>query len=156
MLRLTCCLLVATMAQAATPLVQGSFETPQGWTVIRGSAALDSAVLHDGHKSLRLERNAGSDDACVRPPPVMLTIGRRYELSGWVRTENVEVRDLSRSPVAVGAALTMASMPFDVHSQSLGGTQPWIRVALPFLASRAKDQILLAVGNGVRFMERLV
>ena len=69
-------------------------------------------------------------------------------MSGWVRTENLEVRDLDRSPIAIGAALTMASMPFDVHSASLGGTQPWTRLTLRFVASSAQDHILLTVGNG--------
>lgn len=152
MLRLTCCLLVATLTQAARPVVRTSFETPgHDWTVVRGAATLDSAVLHEGRKSVRLERDAASQDACVRLAPVTLTIGKRYELSSWVRTENLEVRDLGRSPIAVGAALTMASMPFDVHSASLGGTQPWTRLTLPFIASRAEDQILLTVGNGGSF-----
>jgi len=152
MLRLTCCLLVAALAQAATPVFKASFEKPgNGWAVVRGSAAPDSTVLHEGNKSLRLERDNVSQDACVRLAPLALSIGKRYELSGWVRTENLEVRDLDRSPIAVGATLTMASMPFDVHSTSLGGTQAWTRLALRFVASRAQDQILLTVGNGGSF-----
>ena len=42
----------------------------------------------------------------------------------------------------------MASMPFDVHSASVGATQPWTHVTLRFVASRAQDQVLLTVGNG--------
>ncbi|HKS95035.1 MAG TPA: hypothetical protein VJV74_02755 [Terriglobia bacterium] len=61
MFRLLCCLLLTSLAQGATPVFQDSFErsTPahQDWTVVRGSAALDSAVLHEGRKSLRLERD---------------------------------------------------------------------------------------------------
>jgi Phospholipase B len=152
MLRLTCCMLIATVAQAASPVFRTSFEKPgQGWTVVRGAAASDSSVLHDGHKSLRVERDSVSPDACVRLAPVALTIGKRYELSGWIRTEDLEVRDVDRSPIAVGAALTMTSMPFDVHSTSLGGTQPWTRVTLRFLASRTQDQVLLTVANGGSF-----
>ena len=55
-----------------------------------------------------------------------------------MRTEDVEVRDLHRSPIAIGAALTMASMPFDVHSAALGGTRQWTHLALRFVASRAR------------------
>ena len=80
-----------------------------------------------------------------------LTLGKRYELSGWVRTEALEVRDLDRSPIASGATLTMASMPFDVHSASVGGTEAWTHLALRFVASRTHDQILLTVGNGGSF-----
>jgi len=152
MFRLACCLLVATLAQAAVPAFQTSFEKAgQDWTAVRGSTAADSAVLHEGHKSLRLERDLSSPDACVRLAPVALSIGKEYELSGWVRTENLEVRDLDRSPIAIGAALTMASMPFDVHSASLGGTQPWTRLTLRFVASSVQDHILLTVGSGGSF-----
>ena len=152
MFRLACCLLVATLAQAAEPVFQTSFEKPgQDWTVVRGSTAADSAVLHEGHKSLRLERDAANPDACVRLAPVALSIGKEYELSGWARTESLEVRDLDRSPIATGAALAMASMPFDVHSASLGGTQPWTHLTLRFVASSAQDHILLTVGNGGSF-----
>jgi len=68
-----------------------------------------------------------------------------------VRTEALEVRDLDRSPIASGATLTMASMPFDVHSASVGGTEPWTHLTLRFVASRTSDQILLTVGNGGSF-----
>lgn len=152
MLRIPFLLLVVAAAQAATPVFNASFNNAQGaWAVDRGSAVLDSSVLREGHKSIRLERDAASQDACVRMAAVTLTIGKRYELSGWVRTEGVEVRDEGRTPIGVGAALAMASMPFDVHSTSLGGTQPWTRVALKFVASRSQDQVLLMVGNGGSF-----
>ena len=45
-------------------------------------------------------------------------------------------------------------MPFDVHSESVGGTQPWTHLTLRFIASRAQDQILLTVGNGGTFNGR--
>jgi hypothetical protein len=146
---------LGVLAQAANPVFQSSFDKhDQGWAAVRGSAATDAAVLHDGHKSIRLERDSASgaaQDAAVRLAPVALTLGKRYELSGWVRTEGLEVRDTDRSPIAVGAALTMASMPFDVHSASLGGTRDWTRVSLQFVASRADDAVLLTAGNGGSF-----
>src|SRR5581483_6165941 len=148
MFRVLCCLFSTIAAYAATPLFQASFEKPnQGWSVVRGAAAPDSAVLHGNNRSLRLE-GAKDSDALVRFAPVSLTIGKRYELSGWVRTEDLSVRDLDRSPIAIGAALSMSSMPFDVHSSSLGGTQPWTRLSLKFVASRSEDNIVLSVGNG--------
>ncbi len=148
MFRVLCCLFSTVAAYAATPLFQASFEKPnQGWSVVRGAAAPDSAVLHGNNKSLRLE-GAKDSDALVRFAPVSLTIGKRYELSGWVHTEDLAVRDLDRSPIAIGATLSMASMPFDVHSTSLGGTQPWTRLSLKFVASRAQDQVLLSAGSG--------
>jgi hypothetical protein len=45
----------------------------------------------------------------------------------------------------------MESMPFDVHSASLGGTRDWTRLSLRFVASRASDRILLTVANGGSF-----
>jgi hypothetical protein len=148
MFRLLYCLSVALATQAATPLFQTSFERPnQGWTALRGRATPDSAVLHGDKKSLRLESADSDRGPIVRSAPITLTIGKRYELSGWVRTENLAVKDLDRSPIAVGAALTMASMPWDVHSASLGGNQPWTRLSLKFIASRAQDAILLTAGS---------
>jgi hypothetical protein len=143
---------IASLAQAATPLYTASFDKPDhGWTATHGSAAPDASVQHNGQRSLRVEPAGSAPDACVRSAPVSLAIGKRYELSGWVRTEGLTVRDLDRSPIATGATLTMDSMPFDVHSASLAGTQPWTRVSLHFVASRAQDAILLNAGNGGAF-----
>ena len=152
MFGLPICLLIASVAQAGTSLFQASFERGHGdLTVIRGTATPDSRILHGKKTSLRIERDAASQDACVRLPSVALTLGNRYELSGWVRTEALQVHDLDRSPIASGAALTMASMPFDVHSESIGGTQPWTHLTLRFIASRQRDEILLTVGSGGTF-----
>ena len=150
--RLVCCLAAVVAAHAATPLFQTSFDKPnQGWTAVRGAATPDASVTHNNNRSLRVEAVKKEPDACVRFAPVSLTIGKRYEVSGWVRTEGLTVRDLDRSPIAVGAALTMASMPIDVHSEALGGTRPWTRLSLRFVASRAQDQILFTVAEGGAF-----
>lgn len=149
MFRLLCCLSAALAAHAAAPLFQTSFEKPnQGWTALRGTATPDSTVLHANNKSLRVEAAKTGDGPVVRFAPIALTIGKRYELSGWVRTEDLEVKDLDRSPIAVGATLSMASMPWDVHSASVGGTQPWTRLSLKFVASRAQDEVMLSAGSG--------
>src|SRR5438093_7749318 len=139
------CLLLTASAYAATLLPSN-----QGWTALRGSATTDASVLRGNSKSLRVEP-AGSPDACIRSAPVSLKLGKRYELSGWVRTENLQVRDLDRSPIAIGATLSMASMPFDVHSAALGGTRPWTRLTLRFVASRSEDNIVLTAGSGGAF-----
>ena len=149
MLRFALSLAAALSVHAATPLYRTSFEKPQAFTVMRGVANTDTAVLHGSSKSLRVEAKGG--DAAIQLAPVHLTIGKRYELSGWVRSDNLEVRDLDRSPIAVGAALSMASMPWDVHSTSVGGSQPWTRLSLKFIASKSEDQILLSVANGGAF-----
>jgi hypothetical protein len=155
MLRILLWLFLVTVARAATPVFNASFDNPQeSWAVVRGSARLDPTVQHESHTSLLLERDTASKDARVLLAAVSLTIGKPYELSGWVRTENLEVLDTDRSPIATGAALAMASMPFDVHSASLGGTRPWTRLTLRFVASRAEDQVVLSVGDGGSFHGR--
>src|SRR5664280_373211 len=140
--------LTAVAAHAATTVYQASVDQ---LTVVHGAAAADSAIHHAAPKSLRVEPGGQYPDALVRSAPVSLTIGKRYELSAWVRTENVTVRDTDRSPIATGAALSMASMPFDVHSETIAGTRPWTRLSLKFTATRAQDGILLAVANGGAF-----
>src|ERR1035438_1216431 len=107
--------LIAVASHAATTVYQASVDQ---LTVVHGAAAADSAIHHSAPKSLRVEPGGPYPDALVRSAPVSLTIGKRYELSAWVRTENLTVRDTGRSPIATGAALSMASMPFDVHSES--------------------------------------
>ena len=143
-------LLAGALLDAGTPFRPAIERGATGWTAERGVLAVDASVSHESAASLRVEPGS-STDACVRSAPVSLRIGRSYEVSGWVRTEDVQVRDLDRSPIAVGAALTMASMPFDVHSAALGGTRQWTHLALRFVASRAEDRILLTVGNGGAF-----
>ena len=148
---LLCLLSVAAtpaVTPAATTVYQASLDQ---LTIVHGAAAPDSSIHHSAPKSLRVEPGGPFPDALLRSAPVSLTIGKRYELSGWVRTENLTVRDTDRSPVATGASLSMASMPFDVHSETLGGTREWTRLSLKFTATRAQDAIQLAVANGGAF-----
>jgi hypothetical protein len=76
---------------------------------------------HNNHPSLRFEAGSSTADATVRSSTIHLNVGKTYEVSGWVRAENLTVKDLDRAPIASGAALTIESMPFDVHSASVGG-----------------------------------
>jgi hypothetical protein len=120
------------------------------WTAVRGSSATDSAVRHSGAVSLRLDGN-GTGDGCARSEPVPLKIGGHYELTGWIRTESLRVRDFGRSPIASGAAISMESMPFDMHSESVAGTRDWTHVSLRFVATTANDAIQLTAGEGGTF-----
>jgi len=96
----------------------------------------------------------GRSDVLVQSAGVQLSIGKRYELSAWIRTEDLQVRDTDRTPIATGAAVTLDSMPFDVHSESLGGTRDWTRVRLRFTATRAEDHVALTAGSGGRMSGR--
>src|SRR5690242_19877531 len=97
MIRLACCALVALLLPLTAPaatLFEGSVEhtgarTDSTWTAVRGSATPDASVFHEGKKSLRIEPSASSPDACVRSTPIALSIGKTYELTGWVRTEEL-------------------------------------------------------------------
>jgi hypothetical protein len=151
MRQLLLALTVVASLRAGTPLFNASFDTPgPSWITLRGAASADPTVTHDGQMSMRLESQGGRD-ARVQSPPIPLTIGKPYELSGWIRTEKLTVRDLDRSPIATGAALSMASMPFDVQSESIAGSRDWTRVHLRFTATRAQDNLVLTVAYGGTF-----
>src|SRR5258708_5661668 len=111
-------LTVVVSLRAGTPLFHASFDSPSpAWTVLRGTAVTDPAITHEGQMSMRLESGNALRDARVQSVPIALTIGKSYELTGWIRTDKLTVRDLDRSPIATGAALSMASLPFDVQSE---------------------------------------
>jgi hypothetical protein len=146
--------LISVSALFAAPLYQASFlnsrdANAKQWEAQRGIATPDSQVQREGHSSLRVEPNGA--DAYIQSTPVQLTVGKSYELSGWMRTDKLDVRDTDRSPIATGASIGMASMPFDVHSESIGGTKAWTRVNLRFTATRADDQVVLNVAGGGAF-----
>src|ERR1700722_5670223 len=143
--------LLSVSALIAAPLYQASFDAnSKHWEAQRGIATPDSQVQREGHASLCVEPNGGSG-AYVHSTPVTLTVGKSYELSGWMRTDKLDVRDTDRSPIATGASIGMASMPFDVHTESLGGTRAWTHVSLRFTATRADDQVVLNVADGGAF-----
>src|SRR5580693_8227105 len=81
MFRLLCCFSVVFAVNGATPVFQASFEKPgQSFTVIRGAATPDPAVLRGDNPSLRLEPAKEGSGPLVRFAPIALTIGKRYEL----------------------------------------------------------------------------
>src|SRR5437588_11934990 len=100
MLRLVFCVLAAAAAPSATTVYQASFDQPNhGWTAAHGVAAADASIHHGAGKSLRIEPGGQVPDAIIRSAPVSLAIGKRYELSGWARTEGLTVQDLDRRPL---------------------------------------------------------
>ncbi|HTB17021.1 MAG TPA: C45 family autoproteolytic acyltransferase/hydrolase, partial [Bryobacteraceae bacterium] len=152
MRQLLLALLVVASLRGGTPLFHASFDSPKpAWTTLRGTAATDAVVTHDGQMSMRLESGSAARDARVQSTAIALTIGKSYELTGWIHTDKLTVHDLDRSPIATGAALSMASLPFDVQSESFAGTSDWTRVHLRFTATRAHDNIVLTVAYGGTF-----
>ena len=154
MLRCFLWIVLALPLAAASPVFQANFDNARGWTVVHGIAFTDPAVERQGHKSIVLQPLNGASEAYVKAQPVKLTLGKRYEIAGYVRTENLEAHDSGRTPIVTGASLAMASMPFDVHSESVGGTKDWTRVRLRFVATRAEDAIVLKVAEGGSFQGR--
>jgi hypothetical protein len=142
---------MAAASAAPPPLFNSASDADwKAWTALRGSAQLDSSTVHEGRQTLRVEP-ADQRNALVRSAPITLHIGKHYELSAWVRTQDLVVRDTDRSPIAIGAAISMASTPFDMHSASLAGTHDWTRLKLTFTATRSRDHIALTAGNGGTF-----
>ena len=118
----------------------------RSWDALRGRATRDETLTRENHPSLRVESNNGSD-AYVISEPLQLVIGKHYSLTGWIKTDSLRVIDSGRTPIAVGAALSMASMPWDMHSASVGSTRDWTHVQLQFTATRERDNIVLNVAN---------
>lgn len=89
---------IAIFAVQAAPF-QASFDANAKWEAVHGLATRDGQTQHEQHASIRVE--AGRDtEAYIRSTPVTLSVGKRYQLAGWVRTENLQVRDLDRTPIA--------------------------------------------------------
>lgn len=147
MLRLPLLTLTLTFLCRAAALTPSA----DGWTAVRGSSQVDRSVTRSGKPSLRVEPGTGGTEARVRSTSVTLIPGRHYELKAWIKTLGMEVRDTGRTPIATGASVAMSSMPFDVHSDSLAGTQDWQEVRLKFVATRSKDQIEIRAAEGGQF-----
>lgn len=124
---------------------------PNDWKPLRSTATVDPQVIHDGKASVRIEPDANGRDALVRGQATRLTIGKRYVLNGWLKTEGLTVTEGNRSSVPTGLSLSMASMPWDVHSESVGGNRDWTRVQLKFTATRGNDAPEIRIAPGASF-----
>ena len=141
-------LLVVVLLGQGLVLSAGVPLNEKNWKAISGTAAVDPAIRHDQHSSIRLQPGEGGLETKVELPPITLLPGKNYVLTGWVRTAGVAIEDRGRSPIAMGAAISMASMPFDMHSASVAGTRDWTQLRLPFTAASAKDAIVMSAGSG--------
>ncbi len=120
----------------------------KNWKTISGVAALDNGVRHGQQNSFRLQPAEGGAETKIELAPVTLVPGKHYVLTGWVRTADLTVEDRGRSPIAIGATIAMASMPYDLHPASFGGTHDWTQLKLPFTAVTGKDAIVMSAGTG--------
>ena len=124
---------------------------PADWTPVRATAVSDASVLHQGKPSLRIEPGAAPSEAIIRGRSLRLSVGKRYRLEGWLRTQSLSIPEGDRTTVPTGLALAMASMPWDVQTASLAGTRDWTRVTLEFTATRSKDSPEIRIAPGASF-----
>ena len=119
-------------------IVNGSFEEmsgdmPAGWPArtYRGSAQHRVAdVSHSGERSIEISAATAADTSVHFD----LKVDRdsEYELSGWIKTENVVAG-------GHGALLSLHAIPGQPRSKSLKGTHDWTQVKLRFQTGSAKS-----------------
>lgn len=109
----------------------GSFEVmdgvrPRGWRVQTWAGAGEGSVVGEGRsgeRSVSLESGGGGDLAWTTR--VVVEPYGRYRLSGWVKTEGVEVDG------ARGALLNLHDMQ-GVATEAVVGTRGWTQVSVEF------------------------
>jgi hypothetical protein len=87
---------------------------PAQWSGDRNVYSRDTAVARSGEASLRFE-NDNPDRYVLCSQPIALEAGLRYELSAWVKTENIEGPD---------TGTTLCIEYRDKEGQYLGGAYP--------------------------------
>lgn len=132
-------------------LAAALFLAPADWKPLHATAVADSAVLHQGKASLRVEPGSSPSEALVRGRALNLTVGKRYRVEGWLRTQTLSIGDGNRTTVPTGLALSMASIPWDVQTNSIAGTRDWTRVSLDFTATRSNDAPEIRIAPGASF-----
>jgi len=124
---------------------------PADWKPVRATASADTRVLRDGKPSLRVEAGSSPADALIRGRNLQLTPGKRYRLEGWLRTEDLRISGGDRTTVPTALSLSMASMPWDVHTDSVAGTRNWSKVSLDFTATKSSDAPEIRIAPGASF-----
>jgi hypothetical protein len=115
---------------------------------VPGEPGIDTQIRHGGEKSIAFSHPKRTSTTLVSSP-LTLEIGRLYRLSGWVRTEDAVSDPAGRYPTPVAATLTMESFPFTNFSSPVGGTAPWRKSEILFIATEKTDRVMLHLGfNG--------
>jgi len=144
-----CFLSIFTIISAQTIQVTNSnFEksennNPFGWSIISGdNISVDSNVKSEGNNSLIVENNDWSESS-VASEEVKLKVGHIYKLSAMVKSENAYTKEIKQYPTSVAGCITMESIPFTNHSQTIGSSQDWQKIETYFVATKAKDKVRL-------------
>ncbi len=109
-------------------------QRPDCWRMVPGQS-------HGGEKSLFIN-NPENDDVTVTQT-VAVKPGKRYLLSGWVKTENVRALETKSH-----GAYLYVSGGHDVQNTNLEGTKDWTYQAIVFLSlNRNSVSISASLGN---------
>ena len=122
---------------------------PQAWTTTNSNTTkLDLSVKFKGKSSVKITHE-NLDETTISSEPVSLVIGHLYKVSAYIKTENVYSDPLAKYPTSVGGCITMESLPFTNHSQTVGATHDWQLIENYFIASNDEDRVRLHLGyNG--------
>jgi len=108
----------------------GSPDNWQTWNDANGTFTWDSSVKHSGSRSLKIHNSSQSAHSTWYQQTANITVGKQYEVSYWVKTENlVGPSDAGRGAylniqfLDAGGATLGASGGFDAASNI--GTQDW-------------------------------
>ncbi|MBI9071498.1 MAG: carbohydrate binding domain-containing protein [Melioribacteraceae bacterium] len=150
-----CFLSILTIISAQTINVTNSnFEKSEnnnalGWSIIAGdNITIDANVMFDGKNSL-LVVNSDWSESSIISGEVELKVGHIYKLSAMVKSENAYTKDIKQYPTSVAGCITMESIPFTNHSQTVGSTKDWHKIETYFVATKSKDKVKLLLGyNG--------
>ncbi|MGQ9618586.1 MAG: hypothetical protein ACUVUG_06460, partial [Candidatus Aminicenantia bacterium] len=130
------------------------FDVPQkNWIsnpskTAKAKILLDVSSTHSGKRSVLIE-NPEFGYSSLSLDEINLKVGHIYRLRGWIKTERVSSDVESRYPTSLPACIGMTSFPFTNHSPTVGGNSEWIEIETLFIATKAKDRVVLHLGlNG--------
>lgn len=145
-------LLIAYSEVHANPLQwlrNGDFEEKDGagwWKDVHfptSALTYDKEVVHSGKFSIKIGSASPNNAAWIQK--VMLVQDAEYQLSGWIKTENVLP---SEQDPNIGAYIDIADHP--AQSVNLFGTNDWTYVSFVFKAEKRNGATVIALRLGTR------
>jgi len=114
-------------------LQNASFESGMdGWTIGRGTAAIDPAEKHGASSALRIDSPKGEDSMVVQK--VTVAPNSRYRLTGYIKTKSVlSVKRGGKD----GASLAVRGG--FLHTPMVYGSKSWTRVYFDFATGQETE-----------------
>jgi hypothetical protein len=152
--------------QAANLLFNGNFESdtnpaadqsPSGWAKLWSrdgvnSSAIDSAVVHGGAHSLRVDAHGKLDWAVASTKPFAVKAGQIFELSGWIKVDKAERAGFSASAFdSAGKAIDWSLGEAATH-----GTHDWQQITSKLLVPSGCTSLQVrftGVGSGTAWLD---